>query len=58
MRMLMRIQVLNQWLLSDAPEVALRHAAKPRRYSQVLIFALRPGRSPQSPKQKRTFAFR
>jgi hypothetical protein len=29
MRMAMRMQAFNQWLLSDAPALAFRHAAKP-----------------------------
>jgi len=29
MRIAMRMQAFTQWLLSDAPALALRHAAKP-----------------------------
>ncbi|AHI30318.1 hypothetical protein AU14_18850 [Marinobacter similis] len=32
MRMIMRMQASNQWLLSDAPALALRYAAKLGRY--------------------------
>jgi len=31
MRIAMRMQAVNQWLLSDVPTLALCHAAKPRR---------------------------